>query len=234
MKAVILCAGEGVRMRPLTLTRPKALIELGGRPLLEHILYSLPDAVDEVILVVGYLGDQIQKRFGGEFLGKKISYVRQPEKNGTWGALMTAKPLLGDEKFLFLFGDDIIDKESIERCLTHDLAILVKEVEDPKRFGVVVADAHGKAKDFVEKPEIPPSKLASTGVMALDGRVFKYWPSMHRDGEYYLTDAVSQLMRDYDMFVERAKFWTTTSRPEDIPIIEEKLEEYYRREGWNL
>lgn len=232
MKAVILCAGEGVRMRPLTLTQPKQLIEIGGKPLLEHIFMALPKEVDEVILVIGYLGSQIKNYFGDEFLGRQIHYVWQPQKTGTWGALQLARPLLGNERFLCLLGDDILDKKSIEKCLRHDLAVLVKEVDDPRRFGVVVADENNKVLDFVEKPEVPPSNLASTGLMVLDGRIFNYSAEAHRDGEYYIPVAVAKMAKDYDMFVEYAGVWLTTSRPEDIPRVEEALQDYYNSDAW--
>src|SRR3989344_3109054 len=115
MKAVILCAGEGTRMRPLTFTTPKQLLKVGDKAVLEHIFHELPDQIDEVILVVKYLAGQIQDYFGEEFLGKKIHYVTQVSKDyGTWIGLNEAKHLLGKEKFLVLLGDDILDKDSIE------------------------------------------------------------------------------------------------------------------------
>ncbi len=221
-------------MRPLTLTRPKQLIELAGKPILAHIFRVLPDEIDEVILVIGYLGEQIREYFGESFEGRKISYTSQPEKNGTWGALLTARDFVKNEKFVHLPGDDIVDKESIARALKHDLAIIVKEAEDPRRFGVVVVDAQSRVKDFVEKPEIPPSNLVSTSIIVLDGRVFRYWPQKHRDGEYYITDAVSQLARDSEVFAEKADMWLSASTPADLPAMEEKLKAYYVSQGWTL
>ncbi len=210
-------------MRPLTLTRPKQLIEMAGRPLLEHIFRQLPDAIDEVILVIGYRGEQIQDYFGEEFQGKKITYVWQTKKTGTWRALQLARPFLGNGKFLCSLGDDILDRESIKKCLSHNLAILVKEVEDPRRFGVVVVGENNKVLDFVEKPEEPLSKLASTGLMVLDERIFNYSAEAHRDGEYYIPVAVAKMAKDHDIFVEHARMWLTTSTPEDIPKVEERL-----------
>lgn len=223
MKAVIPCAGEGVRMRPLTLTKPKQLLEIGGKPILVHIFESLPEEVDEVILVVGYRGDQIRAYFGDEFAGKKINYVVQNRKTGTWGALLLAKPILGREKFLVLYGDDILDRESISRCLKHSNSILVQEVADPRRFGVVVVDERGRILDFVEKPENPPSNLASTGVQLLDWRIFNYEARPHPNGEVYITDAVAQMLREYDFFAERAETWLSIATPEDLKRIDESF-----------
>ena len=87
MKAIIPCAGEGVRMRPLTLEKPKQLLEIAGRPILVRIFENLPDEIGEVVLVVGYMGDKIRDYFGDKFLGRKIRYVEQKEKLGTADAL---------------------------------------------------------------------------------------------------------------------------------------------------
>ncbi|MDP3784642.1 MAG: nucleotidyltransferase family protein [bacterium] len=223
MKAVIPCAGEGVRMRPLTLTTPKQLLEIGGKPILVHIFENLPDEIDEVVLVVNYFKEQIHDYFGEEFLGKKIRYVEQKNKSGTAGALWLCRELLGNERFLMLYGDDILDKESIDKCLRHKLSILVKEVEDPRRFGVVVADEKGRVLELVEKPEIPPSNFASTGVKVLDSRIFDYPAHQHSNGEFYITDSLARLAKDHDVFVEHAEMWLSVATPEDLKRIDENL-----------
>ncbi len=223
MIAVIPCAGEGVRMRPLTLTKPKQLLEVGGKPILVHIFENLPDEINEVVLVVNYLKEQIQDYFGEEFLGKRIRYVEQSNKSGTAGALWLCRELLGNERFLMLCGDDILDKESIDKCLRHKLSILVKEVEDPRRFGVVVADEKGRVLELVEKPEIPPSNFASTGVKVLDLRIFDYPAQQHSNGEFYITNSLARLAKDHDVFVEHAKMWLSVATPEDLRRIDENL-----------
>lgn len=223
MKAVILCAGEGLRMRPLTLNTPKPLLEIRGRPILEYIFENLPENVDEVVIVISYLGEKIKKYFGNEFSGRKIVYAEQGGVRGTFGALLSAKPYLGEEKFLLLFGDDILDKASITKCLRHELAVLVKAVPDPRRFGVVVTDSKGKILDFMEKPENPPSNLANTGVKVLDQRVFDYWPHKNSNGEFYLVDAVARLAKDYPVFVEHARVWHSFASPEDLRRIDENF-----------
>ncbi|HBT81116.1 TPA: hypothetical protein DEB04_00095 [Candidatus Giovannonibacteria bacterium] len=210
-------------MRPLTLEKPKQLLEIAGRPILVRIFENLPDEIGEVVLVVGYMGDKIRDYFGDKFLGRKIRYVEQKEKLGTADALWSCRDILGEERFLMLYGDDILDKESIERCLTHDLALLVKEVGDPRRFGVVVADERGRVIDIVEKPEVPLSSLASTGVKVLDGRIFDYPARQHPNGEYYITDSLAQLIKNHDIFVEHAKFWFSIATPEDLKKVNESF-----------
>jgi len=212
-------------MRPLTLTKPKTLLEVSGKPILEHIFDSLPDEIGEVVLVVGYFKEQIMAYCGREFKGRKIHYAFQDgEEYGTWVGLLAAKQFLGDNKFLVLVGDDIIDRDSIKNCLKHDFAVLAKEHPEPKKFGVIVSDNNRKILKFIEKPEVPPSNLVNTGMNVLDSRIFNYPPSKHANGEFYLVDAVSQLMRDYDVFVERAHFWFPIGTPEDLT----RADEYFK------
>lgn len=223
MKAVILAAGEGLRMRPLTESRPKPMIEILGKPILHHIFDSLPEEINEVIMVVGYLEDQIRNYFSESFNGKKIIYVHQPKKLGTAHGLWLARPFLNDERFLMLYADDLQSKEDIKKCLAHPLSIMVKEVEDPRKFGVITADDNGKVLDLVEKPVVPPSNLASTGVKVLDSKIFNYPAKQHPNGEYYITDSLSQMVRDYEMFAVRADFWLPIGYPDDIKKAEDIL-----------
>src|SRR3989344_7669374 len=112
MQAVILAAGRGKRMNHLTSGTPKPLIRVAGKNLIEHKLDILPSEIDEVIIVVGYLGDQIEDDFGDFYGDKKIIYVDQGDLNGTAGALWQAKPLLG-ERFIVMMGDDIYGRDEI-------------------------------------------------------------------------------------------------------------------------
>ena len=223
MKAVILAAGEGLRMRPLTENKPKPMVEILGKPLLHHIFDSLPDEIDEVILVTSYLEDKIKEYFGENFGGKKIKYIHQPKKLGTAQALWLTRKLLGDERFLMLYADDLQSKDDIKKCLAYPLSIMVKEVEDPRRFGVIVADDRGRVLDLVEKPISPPSKLASTGVKVLDSKIFNYPAKQHPNGEYYITDSLAQMARDYELIAVQADFWLPIGYPEDIKKAEAAL-----------
>jgi len=223
MKAVILAAGEGVRMRPLTDQKPKPMIEILGKPLLHHIFDALPDEVNEVILVIGYLGSQIKDYFGENFGRISIKYIEQKEKLGTGHALHLCKDLLGNGRFFMLYADDLQSKEDLTKCLAHPLSMLVKEVEDPRRFGVVVTDSNGKILEVVEKPEIPPSNLASTGVKVLDARIFKYPLVQHPNGEYYITNPLAELAREHEIIAVKASFWLPIGYPEDLKKAAEIL-----------
>ena len=103
----MLAAGEGKRLRPLTLHTPKPLVEVLGKPLLTYTFDSLPDEIDEVVLIVGYREAQIRERYGGSFGGKKITYITQPTVTGTGGALFLARPHLSGERFVILCADDL-------------------------------------------------------------------------------------------------------------------------------
>src|SRR5262245_18769194 len=110
MQCVILAAGKGTRLRPLTENTPKPLVKVAGKTLLDHIVESIPSSVDELIIVTGYLGHMIQEHCGQEFHGRKVKYVTQEEQNGTAKALWLCKDLIKG-RFLFLFADDIHGKE---------------------------------------------------------------------------------------------------------------------------
>ncbi|OGF61900.1 hypothetical protein A2926_00745 [Candidatus Giovannonibacteria bacterium RIFCSPLOWO2_01_FULL_44_40] len=223
MKAVILAAGEGVRMKPLTNNCPKPMIKILGKPLLHHIMDALPDEVNEVILVVGYLRNQIEEYFGKQFGRFKIKYVRQKEKLGTGHALHLCRKFLGNDRFLMLYADDLQSKEDLTKLLNHRLALLVRSVKDPRRFGVVVEDKKGRILEIVEKPEHPPSNLASTGVKVLDSRIFQYPLVQHPNGEYYITYPLAQLAKEHEMMAVKADFWLPIGYPDDLKKAEKIL-----------
>ncbi|OGN27520.1 MAG: hypothetical protein A3A33_04845 [Candidatus Yanofskybacteria bacterium RIFCSPLOWO2_01_FULL_49_25] len=229
MQAIIAAAGEGVRMRPLTLTKPKPLIEVLGKPLLQWIIEALPERVNEVIIVVGYLGQQIIDFCGDEFCGKKIIYVWQREKTGTARAVQLCKPHLKPGTFLFLNADDIINAESLERALTHRLCIVTTVREDWQKWGIISLNDDGSVKDFVEKPTTFISNIANTNMMVLDERVFEFEPDLHASGEFYLTTMVQKLAQKHKVYTETASLWIPVGSPEDITIAEKILKERMAR-----
>ncbi|OHA18419.1 MAG: hypothetical protein A2664_00545 [Candidatus Taylorbacteria bacterium RIFCSPHIGHO2_01_FULL_46_22b] len=223
MKAVILAAGEGKRLRPLTDKIPKPLVHLAGKPLLEHLFEALPPEVDEVILVLGYRGEQIQAHFGEKFGRFKLSYIFQEKRDGTARALALCKDSLGGERFLSLYADDLNGAKDLEELLKHPLSVLVKEVEQPEKFGVVTLNKNGQVADIVEKPKVPPSNLVVTGPAVLDGRIFSYEPPQHENGEYYLAEAIGQLVKDHPVVAVPQSLWIPIGYPEDLAKAEEIL-----------
>ncbi len=229
MKAVIFAAGDGKRLHPLTLDRPKPLVEVMGKPLIQHIWEVLPDVIEEVIIVIGYKQEMMRNFLGHEFMGKKVFYVEQLEPSGTAHALKLCKPHLeNEEKFLLMYADDLHGKDGISRCIEHDSALLVSFVDDPRRFGVVVANDDGTIKHIEEKPKHPKSNLAVTGVYVLTPKIFDYEATHSKNGEYYLTDMIEQYAREFPCHVVESDFWIPIAYPHDILRAEEILRDLYR------
>jgi len=222
MKAVILAAGKGERLRPLTLTKPKALAKVGDKTLLEHTIDALPEEVKEIILVVGYLGNQIRDFCGDNFAGRKIHYVKQKEQLGTGHALELCTPLLGEKKFFTLFADDLLDPKALKDCLKYDLAAIVQEHSDPSRFGVVALRADGSIASIVEKPANPPTNLVTVGPYLLDRRVLDYKVKPAANGEYYLPEMVGAMAKDHKVYPVRASFWIPIASIDDLKKAELK------------
>ena len=223
MKALIFAAGEGKRMQPYTFEKPKPMIELLGKPLLHHLFDSLPDSIDEVILVVGYKAEQIKDYFGVVFNGRRIHYVQQDRATGTAHALFLARPYLTrGENFLALYADDLHDKKAMEKSLTYDRSLLVKYEEKPEKFGVVSIDKDKKVLELEEKPEKPKSNLVSIGVYVLDEKIFQYQPQMHK-GEYYMATMIGDMLKDHPIYAVESDFWIPIGYPEDLKKAEEIL-----------
>ncbi len=220
MQCIILAAGEGTRMRPLTLERPKPLIEICGKPLLAHIVETLPDVVDELIIVIGYKGDMIREYCGTEFLGRKVSYVVQENpKGGTADAVFQAAPLMHGT-FFVIHGDDILGREALEEVSTKQHGMLAAQAEDPTKFGVLVMHDDGTLNTIIEKPENPPSDLVNIGGFVLTTDIFKYPAEPSPKGERYLTDCVTAYAKDHPVSVVVEDLWITVGNPDDIAKAE--------------
>lgn len=215
MQCVILAAGKGTRLRPLTDIHPKPLVEVSGKPLLSHIIDALPSAVDELIIVVGYLGDQIKEYYGAEYQGRKVTYVVQEEQLGTAKALWLCKDLI-QGRFLFLFADDIHGKEDLSRATSYVRSMLVATVSQPEKFGIVVRNPDGTLGLMIEKPEHAPSNCASTGAMVLDAHIFEFEPQTPVKGEYYLTEVIERYAQKYPIAIVEEQLWIPIGYPEDI------------------
>ena len=222
MQAIIMAAGEGKRMRPLTLERPKPLIIVAGKPILAHIFDALPKDITEIILVVGYKHKMVEDFFGPIYNGLPITYVRQWMPAGTAHALSVALPFIKG-RFLFMNGDDIHGKEALVEALQYPRSILVAESDRPQSMGVVEVNDDGTLKHIIEKPEHPATNLVSTGAMVLDQDLFEYEALRHISGEYFMTDPLALYAKEHPMTVVRQSLWIPVGTPQDIPKAEEAL-----------
>jgi NDP-sugar pyrophosphorylase family protein len=221
MQTVILAAGLGKRLRPLTNNLPKPMVLLGGKPILEYTLSILPEEVDEVIIVVGYLSEKIKKYFGSSFGRLKIIYAEQPEPKGTADGLLKAKPFLHGGYFLLIHADDLFHRDDLKKCvLSDEPAILVKEIAHPERFGVCLVDKNNQLLDILEKVENPPTNLANIGVYLLNQKIFNVPPGKTPNGELNLAMQIGKWAKQTTIKVIKAKFWHPIGYPEDLKPAE--------------
>lgn len=215
-QCVILAAGIGTRLRPHTLTTPKPMLPVAGRPILEWKISQLPPEITEVILVVGYLKEQIIDHFGTEWQGRKMTYIEQSEIRGTGAALHLCKDVLKG-KFLVLNGDDLYDEKDYNRCLALELAILAKPTDVPGRFGTFRTDAAGNLIDIIEGADSPAGALVNTGLYVLDHRFFDYDLVPIKDGkEFGLPQTIVLMSKDHPVSIPSATFWFPIGYPDDL------------------
>ena len=220
MQCVILAAGKGTRMLPLTNDTPKPLIKVCGKPILEHIVKALPKEIDEIILVVSYLKEQIQAYCGEEFLGRKVKYVVQDNPaGGTGNALFVAKPLIKD-RFLFMYADDIHGSKALKEVLKYPYSMLSHRSSEPEKFGVLELNDDGTLKTIYEKPKNPPSDLINIGGMVLDADIFNFKVEPSVGGEVLVTDMVTAFAKKHPMKVIEQPVWIPVGKPEDIAVAE--------------
>jgi UDP-N-acetylglucosamine diphosphorylase / glucose-1-phosphate thymidylyltransferase / UDP-N-acetylgalactosamine diphosphorylase / glucosamine-1-phosphate N-acetyltransferase / galactosamine-1-phosphate N-acetyltransferase len=189
MKAVILAAGEGSRLRPLTLETPKPLLKVAERPMLERIIESLPDAIDEAVLVVEHLKEKIKDHLGSNFNGRKITYVEQGSKRGTYGALFSAKELLSGQ-FLVLNGDDLHRKEELEEFIQDGRVLGVQKMIMPNYYSVQIENNFVKGFKPQTEEEKINGALIATGVYTLDTNIFDHPGIEVYGGEYGLPQTI--------------------------------------------
>ncbi|MCW3998452.1 MAG: sugar phosphate nucleotidyltransferase [Candidatus Bathyarchaeota archaeon] len=230
MKAVILAAGEGTRLKPITTNRPKPLIKIGGKPILEHTLLTLSDfGVNEVIIVTNYKEKAIQQYFGdGTKYNLKINYKKQEKMNGTGDALSTTESIIKDN-FILIYGDLLFSPEAIKK-IVHvfktkkiDGAIAVTPIKNPEKYGIVEIEKDQKIKRIIEKPDIneAPSNLANAGLYVFSKEIFNKIKQIKASirGEYELTDAISLFSQDGNQVLAvqiDKEDWIDIGRPWDL------------------
>lgn len=223
MQAVILAAGNGMRMRPLTEHTPKPLVKAGGITLIERNLQILPGYITELVIVVGYLKEMIIEHFGNSWNGKKITYVVQEEQKGTGHALFLCKPYVKGT-FLVMMADDIHSKRDIESALAAGSnVILVKKSEVPFSGGMVAVDEMNTLTSIIEGNH-PAGSLVNTALYVLTDDIFDYPPVAIKEGkEFGLPQTIVARMNSVKTVVVEAKDWVQISTPEDVYNYERSL-----------
>jgi glucose-1-phosphate thymidylyltransferase len=202
MRAVIPVAGIGTRLKPHTFSTPKVLLNVGGKPIIAHILDKLlEEGISKATFVIGYLGDMIKEYIEKTYPSMQSSFVEQATMEGLGHAIYTAIPTFDDDEIFIILGDTIFDV-NLKNVFKDKISSLgVKQVEDPRRFGVAVTK-DGRIEKLVEKPQTPVSNLALVGlyyfsnkkvlIESLNELVEK---NIRTKGELQLTDAL-QIMID--------------------------------------
>ena len=235
LKAIILSAGEGSRMRPLTLTKPKTMLPVAGKPIIQYNIESLRDnGITDILLIVRYKEEIVRNYFGdGSDFGVNISYKTQKDFLGTANAISYGEDFI-DDSIIVLNGDIILDDEIIHEIikkynyLSPDTLMLLTEVEDSSAFGVVEIE-NGNIKNIVEKPkrEEAPSNLVNAGIYIFNKDIFDKIreTEISERGEYEITDSVSLQIEDNKKVIghKTSKDWIDVGRPWELIEVNEEL-----------
>ena len=227
MKGIILHGGHGTRLRPLTHTGPKQLLQIVNKPMSQYALEDLRRAgITEIAIIIGDVYPEKVKEFygTGENFGVKIKYIYQDEPKGISHAIRLCKDFIGDSKFVVYLGDNVLRKNLNDYVKKFDSSnadamILLCEVDNPSQFGV--ADIiENKIKKIVEKPKNPSSNLAVVGIYFLTPLVFDIIDNLKPSwrGELEIADALQKLL-EHDYTVEYdyvTGWWKDTGTPEDV------------------
>lgn len=230
MQTVVLAAGEGTRMRPLTATRPKPMLPVAGRPLVEHTLEAAIEAgASQLILVVGYHAEAVQDVFNNEYEGVPIEYVTQKSQDGTADAVRVAQPALDDAPFAVLNGDTLYGSGMAD-LFDAGPAVGTTTVDDPRPYGVLEFDGN-RVVGVVEKPADPPSNRINTGAYVFPAEAVEWLDvSASQRGEYELTDVLERACTAVDVRAVSFDRWMDVGRPwELLEANEWKLSERSRR-----
>ena len=215
IRAFIMAAGKGTRMWPLTESRPKAMIPILNKPIIEHIMDALVNSgIERITVLIGHRGAKIAQRYGDNYKDVRINYEFQEKQLGTGDAIR----YLGrypEEKFLIINGDIILDPSSIKEILKEDLAILSVFKENAERFGVVSGEEF--LEKIEEKKDGAKNKWINAGVYLLDRDIFNYKCEKSARGEYELVDIINRMAGEKDIKIIRSEsYWFDIGTPWDI------------------
>lgn len=250
MKIIIPVAGVGKRLRPHTHTNPKPLLDVAGKPMIYFIVDQIikEKIANEFVIITGYMGEKIQKYLDKTFAGKaKFHYVEQKDPKGLGHAIHHAKPFFKkNEDAFIILGDTLFDVNLKKFVDSKHSVIGVKEVDNPKRFGVVEKDEKGLVRRFVEKPKskkVSPSNEAIVGLYYVKNSkaLFSALESIMKKkittgGEYQLTDALEYMLSKNESFVTtNIQGWLDCGKAETLLETNRYLlEKLYRKKKYKL
>ncbi len=239
MRAIIPVAGFGTRLKPHTLTHPKVLLNVGGKPIISHIVEKLlQENITEATFIVGYLGDKIETYITETYPELKADYVEQKELLGLGHAIYQASRTFHEEEIIIILGDTVFDVDLNQITNLDTSSLGVKEVEDPRRFGVAELE-NGVVTKLIEKPQNPTTNLALVGLYYIKNstlltrsleELFK--KDIKTKGEYQLTDALQVMIEKGERFSTfPVEGWYDCGKPETLLTTNQFI---LSRNGYNL
>ena len=219
MECVVLAAGEGKRMRPLTAKRPKVMLPLANRPMMEHLVLATRDAgITDFVFIVGYGEREIRKHFGdGSEFGIHIAYATQRHQRGTADAVSAARDLVTGP-FIVLNGDMVLKREDIaELCRKKPACMCISSTDHPGDYGVVLTE-NGMITSLEEKSKQPKSNLINAGAYLFSPEIFDLIDNVHPSprGELELTDALAVLVEKRQLYAHNLSYWMDVGHPWDM------------------
>ncbi len=228
MKAFILAAGKGTRMRPLTVNTPKPLLPVGGKTILQHLIDNIEEKVDEIIILVGWKGEKIKEAVHSE--KANIKFTQQERLLGTADAISHAEEFV-DDGFICMNGDVVVPKKTLHGFIDffvekeNSTVAMVKE-ENPENYGVLITEGD-KVTEIIEKPQDPKSNLINAGLYGFTTDIFEAIESTEKSsrGEYEITDSLQKLIGRNLLGFEIKNKWYELSRPWDLLSANRELME---------
>ncbi|MCD6373508.1 MAG: NTP transferase domain-containing protein [Thermococcus sp.] len=231
MKGVVLAAGRGERLQPLTDDRPKVILNVANRPIIEYVLENLDPFVDEFVIIVRYEKDKIISSLGDEFNGKPITYVDQLPGEGTAKAIESSKEYVGDEEFIAVNGDIYFEEEALRELISTfrreraDAALVVKHFEDLSHFGKIETEG-AFVTSILEKPG-HVAGYANLGIYAFKPDIFEFIArtQLSKRGEYEITDTMNLMIKAGKKvaYAVYNGYWNDVGRPWNLLELNEYL-----------